>query len=534
MKIHLKEFFHKYRFCFPAALLLGTLHLLIIRGRACVTFTLPPQPRTYVYGIICLAIAFCYFFYLICSMALVNLLTKNRAFLSYFKYFLFYFLFMGIFWLMTWPGIFKGDEFYVIRSALNFTLSGAQSGLTSTFYCTALLFFPSMASIVLLQLIIICSIFAVVMHDLMPLFSGKYRFLLYVPFVLLPVIDANLFTLRATLVGWIFLLVTEKLFYLTKTASRPLGQVILICVCSGLLMAWRSENLYLVLLIPLFFLLTKQAHVKQALCMLLLISVCYVGFNIPNKIALNGSNKYPISLVLNPLANLFTEAENLKGPCVYDDIMTINELVDVPLLRQSASVRNISQYWNIDDILPQQQLTRFMHAALRLIVYNPDKFFKYRWQTFAYTNSLYPNYINHPGGECVDAINSLVYYETDYKAMFVMMRPPLGQSFREKVISLLALRTYQQGNIKTSWLLPVFYNCIPTAICLLILLATACIRRRRLLILLTVLVFAQCVLIFLTAPAMFFMYYFCFYLSGYFLTALGICELLSTPAPKPA
>ena len=35
----------------------------------------------------------------------------------------------------------------------------------------------------------------------------------------------------------------------------------------------------------------------------------------------------------------------------------------------------------------------------------------------------------------------------------------------------------------------------------------------------------QLVLIFLTAPAIFFMYYFCFYLTGYFLSALSIYEL---------
>ena len=158
--------------------------------------------------------------------------------------------------------------------------------------------------------------------------------------------------------------------------------------------------------------------------MLVLSLVFFVLCNVPNKIALNGSNKYPISLVLNPVANLFTEVEDLKGPCVYDDVMTINELVDASLLRQSASVRNISQYWNIDDVLPKETLNRFMQASLRLIIYNPDKFLKYRWQTFAYTNGLYPGYITHPGGECIDAINNLVYYRNDYKSYFAFMNPP--------------------------------------------------------------------------------------------------------------
>lgn len=521
-----KCFLYKYRFCFPVALLCCILHIMIVKGRDTVTFTLPTPMPLYVYGIIGLAIVFCYAFYFVFGMVVVNLLQRNRQFLSYFKYFFLYFCFMSVFWLLTWPGIFKGDEFYVIKSALQFTLSGAQSGLTSIFYIVALLFFPSMATIVLLQLLIICTIFAVVMHDMMSLFSGKARYLLYLPFILLPVIDGNLFTLRATLVGWIFLFLIGKLFYLTKTKTFSPRYLILLSALSGLLIAWRSEYVYLLVFLPLFLILTKQVNLKHFVYMLLLIAICYAGCNVPNKIALDGSNKYPISLVLNPLANLFTEAETMKGPCVYDDIMTINELVNVQLLKQCASVRNISQYWNIEDKLPEEQLSRFMRASLRLIVYNPDKFLKYRMQTFAFTNGLYPNYINHPGGECVDAINRLVYYDMDYKAMFVMMQPPLGQALRERTISFLAQRTYRQGDIETTPLLPVFYNCIPVVFCMLILFVAACIRKNNLLAFLMILQSTQVVLIFLTAPAMFFMYYFCFYLSGYFLTALGICELL--------
>lgn len=528
-KSHPTGFLFKYRFCFPAALLCCLLHIMIVKGRDMVTFTLPSPTRLYVYGIIGLAVVFCYFFYFMIGCVAVNLLQRNRQFLSYFKYFLLYFCFMSVFWLLTWPGIFKGDEFYVIRSALQFTLSGAQSGLTSIFYIVALLFFPSMATIVLIQLLIICTIFAVVMRDMMSLFTGKIRYLLYLPFILLPVIDGNLFTLRATPVGWIFLFLIEKLFYLTKTNTFSLRYLVLLSFLGGLLIAWRSEYIYLLVFLPFFFLLTKQTGLKQAICMLALIAVCYAGCNVPNKIALDGSNKYPISLVLNPLANLFTEAETLKGPCVYDDIMTINELVDVRLLKQCASVRNISQYWNIDDVLPKEQLDHFMRSSLRLILYNPDKFLKYRLQTFAYTNGLYANYVNHPGGECIDALNRLVYYDIDYKTMFVMMQPPLGQSLREKTIAFLAQRTYRQGDIKTSPLLPVFYNCIPVVFCMLILFTAACIRKNNLLALLTIVQSTQVVLIFLTAPAMFFMYYFCFYLSGYFLTMVGVCELYETP-----
>ena len=511
------------KFKIPLTILCGILHILVVKNRDMVTFTMPENPRLYIYGIIGLAVVFCFLFYYFFFTVLQKLLTRDQKFWSYFKYFLGYFAFMSIFWLLTWPGIFKGDEFYVIQSAKNFTLSGGQSGLTSIFYIVSLLFFPSMATITFVQLLIICTIFAVLIHDMNEIVSGKRKYLLYVPFVLLPVIDGNLFTLRATLVSWLFLFVICKLYYLIKTDRMTMKYAIFLSVLSGLLIAWRSEYIYMILLLPFTLWFLKKINVKRALVLCVICFISYSLFQIPNKIALNGSNKYPISLVLNPIANLFTEVETLKGPSVYDDVMEINKLVDAALLRQSASVRNISQYWNIPEVLPEEQLSSFMKASLRLIVYNPGKFLKYRWQTFAYTNGLYPDRVNHPCGT-VDSINQLVYYDMDYKTMFVFMNPPLGQKLREKTISVLACRTYGQEEIKTNALLPVFYNCIPVIVCMLVLFVLSCRKKDKLNAMLVLIISAQVVLIFLTAPAMFFMYYFCFYLSGYFMTALAIAN----------
>ena len=499
------------------AVLLAAAHVGLVSGRDMVTFHWPQNPEPYVYAIPVLFLAVtCLFYYLLLEVA-YRLIRKDEVFLSYFKYFLIYFVFMGIFWLLTWPGIFKGDEFYTINAALDFKLSAMQSGLTSLFYILSLLFFPSMAAITGFQLLIICSIFAIVTKEQFSRIGSRKKYLIWIPFVLLPVIDGNLFTLRASLEGWLFLLFVHKLSTLSEETEEGLSKLLLLSILGGLIIAWRSEFFYLLLLYPAAILFWKKKGVRQAGICLLVLCLFWQIFSVPNKLANNGQNKYPISLVLNPLANMFTEAETLRGPDVYDDIMTINELVDVRTLRDSASVRNISQYWNIDDVLPKEQLTRFMKAAIRLIVYNPEKFLKYRWQTFCYTCGFYPGYINHPGGEDINAILSLQYYDRDYRSYFVLMDPPLGQSLREKTISVLACRTYEHGNIQTGAMLAVFYNALPVAIVLILLLCFGLVKKKRSLTWEALLILLQFPLIFLTAPAMFFMYYFCLYLNGYFL-----------------
>ena len=526
----IKNHMIKMKIVLPVLSLLCMIgHFFVVKNRDKVTFHWPENPRLYQYGILALAFVTCFLLYLAFFIVLYLILTRNHGFLSYFKYFCLYAVIMGVFFLLTWPGIFKGDEFYVIKSALNFTLSPAQSGLTSIFYIVALLLFPSMATIPFLQLLIICSIFAYIMKNIRELFPSKKSWCFMIVFLLLPVIDGNLFTLRATLVGWIFLLIICGLYFAYQKGVLSPAWLFALSAFSGLIMAWRSEYLYLLVLLPIACLWLKLVNFKKALLMAFVIALSFSACNVPNKIALNGSNKYPISLVLNPIANLFTEVEDLKGPDVYDDVMTINELVDVQLLRRSASVRNISQYWNIEDVLPKEQLSRFMKASLRLIIYNPDKFLKYRVLTFLHTNGFYPDEINHPGGENVDAINRLYYYDMDYKAMFVLMEPPFGQSLREKCISFLACRHYDKEHTTTNALLPVFYNCLPTLICLLAGLIVSIVKRRKAMICLCLLTLAQVVLIFLTAPAMFFMYYFCFYLAGYFVAMLCLFDLRRIP-----
>ena len=516
----------KKEFLFTAvsALILYIIHFLLVNGKVRSIFSLGDSPRLYMYGLIGLSVLFGILFYGVFVFCILLLKKKNGMFLAYLKFFLVYFSIMGVLFLLVWPGIFKGDEFYVLRSALNFQLSSAQTGLTSCFYIICLLFFPNMAMITFVQLLIICCIIAYIMKNLSDIYGSKKIRIMMIPFCLLPVLDGNLFTLRATLVGWLFLLVLFQVFFAYKRNRLSVKGWIFLSIVSGLIMAWRSEYIYLLVLLPAALWFLKLFSWKNACISALIIGLSFLCFQVPNKIAANGSNKYPISLVINPLGNLFNE-EHLEGPSVYEDILTLNELIDVQLLRRNASVRNISQYWNIPDVLPKEQLNRFMTAALRLIVYNFDDFLKYRCLTFAHTNGFYEDEINHPGGEMVSGILELNYYDTNFKEIFPFMGAPFGQAVREKVIEFLACRHYVQGECTTNGLLPVFYNCLPTLILLAVATLIGCFKKKKAFVVLSLLIQIQLVLIFLTAPAMFFMYYYCFYLCGYVFVGLFLVDL---------
>lgn len=513
-----------------AALLLYTAHMLLLRNQVKNIFSPDILWGKTQIAAIALSMVFGFLVYMCTLTAIYLLFTKNHNFLTFVREFFFYFVPMLLLLLCTWPGIFKGDEFYVLQAVRSLTFSPAQTGITSLFYIACLRFFPSMASISFFQIMIICCIYAYIFCMLKAVYPGRKLILCRLVCFFLPVLDGNLFTLRATLVGWIFLLIICICFYSWKKQLLTLKQLVAVSLLCGLIIAWRSEYIYLLLFIPLSIKFAYKKNLKQVFLCFLIILFSFQIFNIPNKIALNGSNKYPISLVINPLGNIFAQ-EEIRGETAYDDIMTINELIDVQALRIHPSVRNISQYWNIPDVLPKEQLNGFMAASMRLIINNFDHFLYYRWLTFMHTNGMVPDEINHPTAPTSETVYTLTYYGEDYKNSYYFMRPIFGQKTRNTIINFLSCRSYKEDSIKTNFLYPVFYNCLPTIIIALSLMVLCLIKKKAFPAFLLFLTGAQVVLIFLTAPAMFFMYYYCFYLAGYFCSALILLELTAPKLP---
>ncbi len=506
------------------ALFLYIIHAFLLRNQVRNIFS-----QDIIYGkkeivTIALSCLFGYAVYTALLFCIYLFISKNQVFKKLIKEFLIYFIPLFILLLCIWPGFLKGDEFYVLEAVRDLKFSPAQTGITSLFYVACLRFFPSVGSITFFQVLIVSGIYAYIFYMLKQIYPNRNLLLCRLVCFLLPVLDGNLFTLRATLVGWIFLLIMVMCFYAWKKDELSVKQWVVISLLCGLIIAWRSEYIYLLIFIPIAMKWVYKKTWKQALLCFLIILIAYQGCNIPNKIALNGSNKYPISLVINPLGNIFAQDE-IRGETAYDDIMTINELIDVQALRRHPSVRNISQYWNIPDILPEEQLDAFMSASIRLILNNFDHFLYYRWLTFAHTNGMYADEINHPIAPTAETVYTLNYYGRDYKNDYYFMQAPLGASVRNAVIDFLSCRHYVSMAPKTNALYPIFYNCLPTFVFAFVCMIVCLFKKKFVPAGILFTTGVQVALIFLTAPAMFFMYYFCFYLAGYFLTAVMLLEL---------
>ena len=133
------------------------------------------------------------------------------------KFWMIYFFINFTILLFVWPGIFKGDEFYMMPVIMRMKIQWTQSLLTTLLYQIALMILPYLFSITLLQIIIISTIASEIYIRIYSFIENKrLANLLFIPFCLLPVLDNNQFTLRTSIISWLFVFLLVDAYIAVK------------------------------------------------------------------------------------------------------------------------------------------------------------------------------------------------------------------------------------------------------------------------------------------------------------------------------
>ncbi|RKD34840.1 hypothetical protein [Lacrimispora algidixylanolytica] len=192
---------------------------------------------------------------------------KNRVLFR--RVFIMYFLFMFLMLLITWPGIWRWDEFFVLDASKYFTYNSYQHYFTSLFYMASLMLFPFPAGVVIMQILIVSVLTAVFVEQINRyLFHNKKIGLLCViPFLFFPVIDSNLYPLRCSL--YAFLEVGLMLFLIISIERlKDVEYKISNKICIGyvsvsiILAVWRSESFYYAMVAPIVFWIVFKKRVN--------------------------------------------------------------------------------------------------------------------------------------------------------------------------------------------------------------------------------------------------------------------------------
>lgn len=454
------------------------------------------------------------------------------------RYTLIYFAMMCILLLLTYPGIFRMDEFSLLFGALDIYPVFWQNYLTSVFYIFSLMLIPTPAGVILMQCVINSLVVGYLIYKIEALgvVKGRWIYAVYLPFVLFPVLDSNLYPMRMSVYAFLELCLLMKLVFFRLEKKEPRGiEFVTMIILSALVIVWRSEAIYYLIAIPVCFVCMlgkytdKKVKMRFILWLLITVVVLYIPQKLGDKV-ING-NQYELTGMLLPVVPLVdacvhevqqttdsetkTELEGLLT--VVDRVLNVELMVE----EYAKGKNGINMFWSMPNELQRKytdtEFTAFKGVYTKLIVRYPLVFLKERVQTFFESEDLLEN-------TTVIFDNTGVKNHEQLSELF--LAKPINKELRKSVISVLELRDRADYNRKLTGYSVVYHVILPL-IFLVGLLVVLCLKRKWGYALLLASHLCKVPLIFLTAPSRLFMYYYPVYLTGAFVVVLLILKGLS-------
>ncbi len=429
---------------------------------------------------------------------------KDKKVCEYLKCVAIYFLLMSAFFVILSPGLWRLDEFGILKNATYILPHFWQGYLTSVFYIFALMLIPNITGVVIVQYTVISFIVGyIVMKLKCQMTKQKWWWTLYIPFLAFPVIDSNFYPIRMSVYAFLEILLIFELI-LIKYENRTITKKSIwgLSILTAIVVCWRTEAIYYIVAIPVVFavMFYKDYGKKIVLGFTLLTvtlstvvtSVQFLG----NRV--DSGNEYDITAIVLPITPLAAKADEMGDNELLEQIDKVLE-TDILVQGYKDGRSGISLFWDTSLSLVKSDYTdeeykEFKGAYYQLIKKYPDVFFKERWNTF----------INSTG--ILSETQKLFTDETyaEYREMYGIKNESI---FRASLIKILEL-------IDCDVLHNIIYSFVVQFLVLAIITLILLIKGKWGYGLAIGSICAKVPLIFLTAPSMLFMYYYSVYLAG--------------------
>lgn len=474
--------------------------------------------RYSIYRIVYIIIITVIWYYILCFTK--RILQKEKRYLIYLLSFLIYFTTFSIVLVCIWPGHWVWDEQSILKSATNLQLLPWQHIITSFFYIFALMIIPSPVFIVVAQYSIISIIISFFLGNLYERY-GKKSVFIGIAF-LLPSIVVNVFYPMRLILFAFFELLFFFLLLKHKNNKTVKGNSLVILLCLNILLAtWRTECIFFVIILPLYF-----AIMKYSKKFLVLITVTIFAFS-------------------GLLVMLQNACLNRDGDRVYYSVTGIvqpfNELLKTEYAEDPNSkiINDVSSYLDVEKAIRYSDgVTAFREKVYERV--RTDSDFKVMFGNFC---SLLQK---HPGSFFEDRINmlkgSMCFWDDNSKLISVVRGGnfrmdifnlenynnccPINSGLRFLTLNILYANT---GNNVIDFFIELSYNiAIPAGMVLFFFICSIISLRKKIVILIiSCSLLIQNILVFLTAPAPFFMYYYPLLVCVYPFFVLRVIDMIN-------
>lgn len=481
-----------------------------------------------------LLFAICFFFLVRFVLHVIERVkARDASYLSWLKFSGIYFAAMLVVFLLIYPGHWVWDEFNILASVKLYAVDAWQNYFTNIFYTFCLYLVPTGVSIVFFQIVFASLVVGYLVSRFQKRFKQpKHAYWLLALFFVPPIILNNFYPLRLTMYSYVELLLIGKLIllYLDKFKSaNKYHELLILSLLTMLVSFWRTEGLYYLVVFPVVIvwlrLFTKvtvrtlKPYVYTGAALVIMVFGLVVT-------KLTHNDRYDITGLISPLSLMIQHP--LKGDNVPERLHHIDKAVNLSVVKKYPDAEEVPAYWNgavREDF--ESHLGLLKKEYVQLVVDNPGPFFQARMRTFLSTNGF--DFVKPPVSTGMlstttyeqpsDAAVAEKFYANNYFSR------PLNTEIKAKVTKALLLFN---DDYRFTFSGHVFWNIIPVILLLAALFVRKVWTKQFFWAFIVGLILARVPLIFITAPANYFMYYLPVYMSGYFVLLISLLFYLES------
>jgi len=518
-----------FRYKSLAALIVALLFcVFVVPMNEAIAFVQPTE-RKLLFISVALKAGFGAFLYLLIYFILEfvqRALSGNTLYRSWLKYSLIYSGIMGVVLLLIYPGHWVWDEFNILNSVKSYIPDSWQNYFTNIFYTFSLFLFPTGVSIVLLQIACISTIVGYVVSRFAAVIKHKYTpVILFAIFLLPPIMLNNFYPLRLPLYSFIELFFFARIVLLYLDGFRTANKYRELLVLSGLIMLlsfWRIEAVYYLIALPILIVVLKiftKENLRMAAPYMATIGA-FVIVTLGGVLTIKTTDtKYSLTTFVNPLTVVLQQ--HLQGKNLDANLASIDKVLILDKMRQYPSYTEITAFWD-GGVRPdyKEHLAEFRKAYSQLVLDNPWLFLKARTKTFLAANGLLNSTPSPVGLLIQDSFRDKTeaFVAERFYATNAFSHPINTTAKRHTTRALLMIdnKDHVTGLGKIVW------SIIPVSLGLVFLLVYSLIRRQWFWVIIAAVILTRVVVIFVTAPAHYFMYYLPIYVTGSFVLVLSL------------
>ena len=451
--------------------------------------------------------------------------NKEQYYCLWLKKFIIFCIINIILLILIWPGHWVWDEITVLNAATKTQLNIWQSYLTVIYYSMCLMLIPYACGITIIQSIFISIVMAYISTNLYMIYKKKsISILLYLVMLIPSIALNNLRPLRLQIYTYILLLAFATIIF-DKINGRKLTlrKSLILLILTTLLILWRSEGIIFCLFIPILMLIAYNKkgmnYTKTILIVIMNVIILLMYNHVINSMedwVTKSKAKYGLTIYINPLSQIVQE--DLHGKNISENLENINKVLDLEVLKKYPAYTEIPAFWNSSDLVRedfQEHLSEFKKSYIKIVLDNPMSFLKARTKTLLAT-CYYNGHIGTPRTSLIQHYSNPNFNDTftddflnNYK--FTSAISPKTKVNVEKFLS--GKSTSEPGKYN-KFILYVFWNIVPIIIICAFNIILSIIKKRYEYSCIFLALLGNVAIIFLTAPASYFMYYLPVFVSG--------------------